>query len=322
MRTMRTLHRPGDYLSSFGRLLEIDARLRDGERVSQASLARELGVSTRTIQRDFAYLRDSLGAPLVYDEHRKGWHYAEPAFALPAVLLSETDLHALLLMREALGQYAGTPWEAAARRAFGLFERALPERERFAANWITSRVAFTGQPAAAIRAKVWDAVLDSLRRSLTLAVTYQKPGEPARRRRIDPYGLIVTDGDWNLYGHDHRSGARRTFLLARIRAATVTERTFELPVDFDLSRYVREGIDGLQTDGAPVRRVRITFSKAASPRIAERKWHPDQTEHWDRQGRLTVEFDVRAQFRLERRLQSEQPSIDRVTWSPDKPTED
>lgn len=317
---MRTLHRPGDYLSFFGRLLEIDARLREGQRVSQVSLARELGVSTRTIQRDFAYLRDSLGAPLIYDEHRKGWHYTESPFALPAVLLSETDLQALLLMREALGQYSGTPWEAAARRAFGHIERALPERERLAAHWIASRVVFVGQPAPVIRAEVWDAVLDALRRSLTLAVTYQKPGERARRRRIDPYGLIVTDGDWNLYGHDHRSGQRRTFLLARIRTATVTERSFVLPPDFDLARYTREGIDGLQTDGAPVRRVRITFTRAASPRIAERKWHPDQTEHWDRQGRLTLELDVRAPFRLERRIQSEGPSIDRVTWSPERPT--
>ena len=71
---------------------------------------------------------------------------------------------------------------------------------------------------------------------------------------------------------------------------------------------------GLQADGEPVRTVRITFTKEASPVAAERKWQADQKETWDRRGRLTIEFDVRAPFRLVRRLAEAADGVERMEW--------
>ncbi len=311
---METLHRPGDYLSRAARLLEIDARLRDEQLPSHASLAREFDVSVRTLQRDFDYLRDTLGAPLEYDATRKGWRYASATWALPAVFVSAADLEALLLMREAVSQYAGTPYAEAARRAFELIERALPMAARRSAAWVRERVAFTDLPAAAIRREVWDAVLAALRSSITLELTYARPGERASRRRIDPWGLIVSQGSWYLHGHDHRHEAPRTFLLARARAARPTGRRFTPPAGFRLSDYTRAGFAGLQADGEPPRRVRLTFTREASARAAERPWHAGQSTRRDRQGRLVIEFEVRAPFLVENRIAAEGNAIERVEW--------
>jgi proteasome accessory factor B len=311
---VRTLHRPGDFLSRPGRLLEIDARLRAGKHPSHAELGRDLGVSSRTIQRDFDYLRFTLGAPLGYDERRKGWSYTEETYSLPAVYLTHEDVLAVLLVRQAVEQYAGTPYAAAAKRALELVERALPARERLAAEWVSRRVAFTDFPAAEIRPEVWRAVLEGLRTSRTLALVYRRPGRKPERRNVDPYGLIVAEGDWYLYTYSHHHRARRTYLLARMRRAETTDRRFDLPPDFDLARYVRQGFGGLQADGEPVRTVRITFTKEASPVAAERKWQADQKETWDRRGRLTIEFDVRAPFRLVRRLAEAADGVERMEW--------
>ena len=229
---MKTRHRKGDYLSQPARLLEIDARLRDGKHPSHAQLGKELGVSARTIQRDMDYLRDTIGAPLEYDAKQKGWYYTEETFFLPSVLASAQDLQALLLIRQAIGQYEGTPYAEAAKRAFALIEKALPERERLSAEWIRSKVAFTDFPPAEIKKEVWAAVLESLRTQRTLAMTYAKPGARAERRKVDPYGLIVSEGDWYLYTQDHKTESRRTFLLARIRGAVATEGSFEIPSDW------------------------------------------------------------------------------------------
>jgi len=311
---MEPQHRQGDYLSRYARLFRIDATIRAGEKPSHAALARALGVTVRTIQRDFDYLRDSLGAPLEYDAQAKGWRYTSPTFFLPQLLATADDLLALLLIRQAIEQYAGTPYAQAARRAFAIVEKALPERERPAADWVRQRVAFTDFPPAEIPPEVWSAVLESLRANRTLELAYAKPGETAATRRVDPYGLIVSEGDWYLYTHDHQRNARRTFLIARIERATPTDARFEVPADFDLATYVREGFAGLQADGEPVRTVRVTFTTEASPAAAERKWHPDQRETWDSEGRLTIELEARAEFQLRRRLASYAAEIESVTW--------
>ncbi len=310
----RTLHRAGDFLSQPARLLEIDARLRAGRHPSHAELASELGVSARTIQRDFDYLRFTLGAPLEYDERRKGWSYTEDTYSLPAVYLTNDDVQALLLVRQAVEQYQGTPYAAAAHHALELMERALPARERLAAEWVSQRVAFTDFPAATIRPAVWKAVLEGLRTSHTLALTYQRPGAKPQRRRVDPYGLIVSEGDWYLYTYSHHHKARRTFLLARMKRVTVLQASFDLPEGFSLARYVHEGFGGLQADGMRARWVRITFTENASRVAAERKWHPDQRMSWDTRKRLTIEFEVRAPFRLARRLLEWENRIEALSW--------
>jgi len=308
-------HRTGDYLSAYARLFKIDAALRAGGRVNHATLAHELGVSVRTIQRDFDYLRDSLRAPVAYDAKTKSWAYTEKTFFLPSLLATADDLLALLLIRQAIEQYAGTPYADAAQKAFALVEKALPEAGRLAAEWVKSRVAFTDFPPPEIPVEVWRAVLESLRTSRTLEIAYAKPGEPAATRRIDPYGLIVSEGDWYLYTHDHERNARRTFLLTRIERAKLTDDRYQIPADFDLAAYVREGFGGLQADGEPARSVRITFTREASPAVAERKWHPDQRESWDDAGRLTIELEARAPFQLRRRLASFAAEIESVEWS-------
>ena len=311
---MDPAHRPGDYLSAYARLFKIDAALRAGGRVNHATLASDLGVSIRTIQRDFDYLRDSLRAPVVYDAKTKSWAYTEKTFFLPSLLATADDLLALLLIRQAIEQYAGTPYAEAAKKAFELVGKALPEKGRLASEWVKSRVAFTDFPPPEITAEVWHAVLESLRTSRTLEIAYAKPGEPAQTRKVDPYGLIVSEGDWYLYTHDHQRNARRTFLLTRVESAKVTGDSYQIPADFDLAAYVREGFGGLQADGEPARAVRITFTREASPAVAEREWHPEQRESWDSAGRLTIELQARAPFQLRRRLASFAAEIESVTW--------
>lgn len=307
-------HRTGDYLSAYARLLKIDAALRAGGRVNHATLAGDLGVSVRTIQRDFDYLRYSLRAPVAYDAKTKSWGYTETTFFLPSLLATADDLLALLLVRQAIEQYSGTPYAEAAKKAFELVEKALPEKGRLAAEWVKSRVAFTDFPPPEIPEAVWRAILESLRTSHTLEIAYAKPGEPAATRRVDPYGLIVSEGNWYLYTHDHPRDARRTFLLPRIESAAVTTDPYTTPADFDLAAYVREGFGGLQADGEPARTVKITFTKEASPAVAERKWHPDQRESRDPEGRLTIELEARALFQLRRRLAAFAAEIESVTW--------
>ena len=53
-------------------------------------LAERFGISHRQAQRDFEYLRRELGAPIAYDNSRKGFYYEE-SYVLPVILSSDND---------------------------------------------------------------------------------------------------------------------------------------------------------------------------------------------------------------------------------------
>jgi len=53
-------------------------------------LAERFGISHRQAQRDMDYLRRELGAPIAYDNSRKGFYYTHP-FVLPVLFSSDND---------------------------------------------------------------------------------------------------------------------------------------------------------------------------------------------------------------------------------------
>ena len=53
-------------------------------------LAERFGISHRQAQRDLDYLRRELGAPIAYDNSRKGFFYTHP-FVLPVLFSSDND---------------------------------------------------------------------------------------------------------------------------------------------------------------------------------------------------------------------------------------
>ena len=73
------------------RLQWIDTQIRAGRYPNTRSLAERFEISRCQAQRDFDYLRDSLGAPLVYSAPHRGFHYADGAFVLPGPYVTDTQ---------------------------------------------------------------------------------------------------------------------------------------------------------------------------------------------------------------------------------------
>ncbi len=106
----------------------------------------------------------------------------------------------------------------------------------------------------------------AIARKKTLLFEYRAAGrETAAERRVDPYSLLLTRGDWYLAGYSHERSDIRIFKLGRIygkiRNATRAEHDFSLPEDFDRSRY--ENLEPWQLGtGQGVAKIRL------SPRIS------------------------------------------------------
>jgi predicted DNA-binding transcriptional regulator YafY len=60
-------------------------------------LARELEVSSKSIQRDLDFKRDRFGLPIEYDGGRFGYFYTEPVSSFPALQITEGELFALMV---------------------------------------------------------------------------------------------------------------------------------------------------------------------------------------------------------------------------------
>lgn len=91
-----TVQNPGS-ARQLERITTIDRLLRGNAVPTTADLARELGVSERTVYRDLVFLRDRLGAPVGYDARRRGYRYTRPHQFFPGVSLTPQEVIALLL---------------------------------------------------------------------------------------------------------------------------------------------------------------------------------------------------------------------------------
>lgn len=64
---------------------------------NSCQLAENFEMSKRTGQRDIEFFRDRFNAPLEYDYSRRGYHYTNDSYELPALWISESNILALSL---------------------------------------------------------------------------------------------------------------------------------------------------------------------------------------------------------------------------------
>ncbi len=71
------------------RMLRIHQAIQSGQYPNAVSLARDLEVSSKSIHRDFEFMRDRLQLPLEYDNDHKGYYYTEEVSNFPTLQISE-----------------------------------------------------------------------------------------------------------------------------------------------------------------------------------------------------------------------------------------
>lgn len=299
-----TLYRAGDgdYLSRWKRMVHIDARLRDGSRPSAPALAKECGVSAKTIYRDLEALRCELHAPLVYDRRRKGFYYSDPGFSMPAIALGERDLFALMVAENAIAQYEGTPLVDYLRDAFAKVLAVLPGGVREQHELAARAVHFSGLPATRVEPELWSAITEAIRAHERLEIDYFAPARGrAEKRRIEPYLLVVRDREWFLVGRTETSRHYALFYLPRVHGARRLGERFEPDPGFHPSAYYEHGFNAMHGSGKPAR-VELRFPKEHAHLADERAWAARQSVTRHRDGSATVRFQSNALFEVERQV--------------------
>jgi len=262
----------------FERMHKIHQAISEGRLPNCSSLAKELEVTPKTVQRDITFMRDSFCLPLVYDKKRHGFVYEGEVEGFPDFEIGAEEIAAMFLARSAADAIRGTDLADKLRAAFGRLCRGMSER--VALNWADLDEAFSRKvpqlPAREV--KLFGELAEALVKRRAVAFHYRKLGaDKAEARKVRPLHLGEVDGGWYLIGFDEQREALRTFALPRISRLKVGVREFIPPEDFDGREYLRRsfGIWSVAGDET-VTLVRVKLSDYAARLARERRWHPTQ----------------------------------------------
>ena len=269
------------------RLLEIeDLLLTHSEGLTQAEIARRLGVNRSTVNR---YLPDLPAHIYIDDLDGNRWKIDRQAY-LVNVRFNLNEAMAVHLATRLLATRTDrqNPHAASALSKLALSLQALaPLISQFISK---SSETLSGQ------SKTYDPVYLEVLQSLTIASAEKRKVRVWHRSSkeqelkdyvfspyyIEPYAIGQST---YVFGLREPPGEIRTFKIERIEGIEVTREPFELPGDFDPFVTLEDAWGIWFTPEDPVR-VTLLFQQRAAERVGETRWHRSEQAELQEDGRL------------------------------------
>lgn len=186
---------------------------------SSESLARSLGASRATIDRDLRMLRDNVGLPI--ERQRKTGEVWHTLRELPIASIAATPLQiaALRLAREALGPLAGT---ALVGHLDGLLAHLPAGKGAVSGIDRVGKVPAKPQRSMASVVQTIDTAMQTGKRLRVVVRVASRDGQEGHYT-LDPLVLRVVDEELYLFAWAHERRAARTFKVVRVQEARILE---------------------------------------------------------------------------------------------------
>jgi predicted DNA-binding transcriptional regulator YafY len=204
------------------RLMDLADLLRGRGATTVSDLARELGVSRRTLLRDLAALRDR-GMPIAGEAGRGGGVRLEGDRGLAAVHLSLAEIVAMWLGARLSRAASDLPWGDAANSGLAKLLASIPAPKARTLRSLCRRVVVGQAASAKIRAGAGAPPPELLRLfeeafsgGLGLGFQYTDREGRASTRRIEPHGLLVEPPVWYILARDVEKAEPRMFRMDRV----------------------------------------------------------------------------------------------------------
>lgn len=270
------------------RLQIIHHEIKEGRHPNTSSLAAELSVSSKTVQRDLDYLRDELEAPIEFRREENGYAYSRDDYVLPFLPLDGQDLFSIGVAAQVLQLLGGTPLARSLRSCYERLARLMPPAVRLRPEIVREKLALRATAFRTVREDTWQAVAESLQKSIALSIRYRHPGEaPGEPRVIRPYAFVLAGRDWMVLAEDQ--GQVKNFYLARIESPRLTAERYAIPKGFDADAFFRNTF-GLFVGKGRAFRFRVRFAPEVSGEVREMVWHPQQKIETDAGGAAILEL--------------------------------
>jgi predicted DNA-binding transcriptional regulator YafY len=278
------------------RFYRIELLLRERRCVGFAALREALEVSPATLKRDLQYLRDRLGAPIVYDAHDNGYRFdAEPAargprHELPGLWFSEDEIHALLTMHGVLGGLDDSG--VLARHLQPVLERleGMLGADGGQAREAMRRIRVVGTARRRVPSRWFERIGSALVRRQRLRIRYFKRSDRSESvREVSPQRLVHYRNTWYLDAWCHASEGLRRFALDAVREAeALASKARNVPLR-ELEAALDAGYGIYAAGDARVRWATLVFDAEAAQWVAHEEWHPRQRARWRDDGRYELQ---------------------------------
>lgn len=284
------------------RIIRIHERLGNDQPVTAASIAKEFGVTARTIKRDIETMRDRLGVSIEWDAAGRSYYCTHSHPLLPLLRIDADEALALALARQTFAAWRGSPLGEALASALEKLAPVIGGAVSLPVDALREVLFAAEDPAADAEHRYFALLLEAIRRRRELRIVYQKPraGAAAETRTIHPLHLAWLEHRWMLVAYDPARRGARHFILARIREAQPTSRRFEPPAGFDAKRALAGNLG--RFTGETEHEVRLVADAIIAPYLRERPWHPTQILSERPDGAVEVTLRINHLNDIERRV--------------------
>ena len=255
------------------RLIEIERKLRQRPQGYSASeLGRELGYSTRTIQRDLLDLASELNVPLV-DAPGRRYRIMPGASPLAPVRFTLQEARAFYLASRLYARHSDEQ-DPDGVSALQKLAETLPDT--IARQMMQTARAIEGRPPRKAYTEVMRRLTDAWAGSHTIVTSYRSSGAAkAKTLHIDPYLLEPLQFGAYVVGFSHEHGEVRTFKIDRMQSVEILPGTFD-PKDVDEIVEQLGHSWGVVYGGDEEYDITVDFSAVVAARLKETTWHPAQ----------------------------------------------
>ncbi|HJC69962.1 MAG TPA: YafY family transcriptional regulator [Candidatus Brachybacterium intestinipullorum] len=231
-------------------------------------LAREMGVTTRTVRRDVDRLRQ-MGYPVLTSAGHGGGYQLGAGRALPPLLLSSTEAAAVAVGLRLAAASGLEGLDEEALRALAALDRILPASVRAEVGAVSAAMGVISRDGPGTRSEVLMALATAVRDEVRVRLDYERADGERFERRIEPYRVLSVEGRWYLFAWDLDREDWRTFRLDRMHAVHPSTFTFAARETPDIEHAVRESITVAGYRAACTVRILAPYAQVA-PMISAR----------------------------------------------------
>lgn len=246
------------------RMLAIDQYIRTNPFPDCSDLAEFMEVGAGVIHNDIEFMQRRLGAPLAYDNNRKGYYYVKDWALFPE--LSSDKKWEIPYEPQQFGKASPVPTSSSGSAEMPLHEGDSSNKEEL-------------QGAVAGLFKV--------------RFSYEEPFTGTVSNGVlHPYHVHFSSHTrtWYLIAYCEKSCDVRVFDMDAFTSLRCLETHFRVKEGFSLDNYLSETFN--EESRKRKRRVIISFSRKHAAWVKKKKWHPSQRLATERDGSITLTFEV------------------------------
>ncbi|TAN41722.1 MAG: WYL domain-containing protein [Nitrospirae bacterium] len=286
---------------AFERFIWFHEQVKAGGFPNTGHLARQFEISQRTAQRNIEFMRDRLGAPLLYNKDKRGYLYSDDSYELPPQRFSEESVMALSL---AVRLSSSVPDEKIKHDLCSVLAKILGRRrgKAFCFEDIAEKISVKNIEYSRTTGGLFHNIVTAIFKSNPLVISYYSPHTREQSSRvIMPLHLLHYMGSWHLVAYCTNRKGLRDFVLARIKSVEQTSSNVILPDNLPpVKEYVRHNFGIMQ--GGKTFAVRLLFAPSVAEWISEQVWHPEQKTIAKKDGSLLMRFPASDHRELKKKI--------------------